>query len=64
MHTSSARQRRPAGHPDIIAEIAKEAGVVVGGELYSDSMGPAGSAGESYIGMMRENVLTIVDALK
>ena len=51
-------------NPDIIAEIAKEAGVVVGGELYSDSMGPAGSAGESYIGMMRENVLTIVDALK
>jgi len=51
-------------NPDIIAEIAKEAGVVVGGELYSDSMGPAGSAGESYIGMMRENVLTIVGALK
>jgi manganese/iron transport system substrate-binding protein len=27
-------------------------------------MGPAGSAGETYIGMMRENVLLIVQALK
>ena len=31
--------------------------------LYSDSMGPADSAGESYLGMMRENVLTIAAAL-
>lgn len=51
-------------NPKLIREIASEAGVSVGGELYSDSMGPPGSAGESYIGMMRENVLTIVHALK
>ena len=49
---------------EAIQEIAREAGVVVGGELYSDAMGEAGSAGETYIGMMRENVLTIVKALK
>ena len=49
---------------EMIAAIAKEAGVTVGGELYSDAMGPKGSAGETYIGMMRENVLTIVKALK
>ena len=48
----------------LIEEIAAEAGVKVGGELYSDSMGPPGSAGETYIGMMRENVLTIVGGLK
>ena len=48
----------------LIYEIAKEAGVEVGGTLYSDSMGVSGSAGETYIGMMRENVLTIVQALK
>jgi manganese/iron transport system substrate-binding protein len=48
---------------DLIFEIAKEAGVVVGGELYSDSMGTAGSAGETYIGMMRENVLKITRGL-
>ena len=48
----------------LIEEIAAEAGVKVGGELYSDSMGRAGSAGESYIGMMRENVLRIVQGLQ
>lgn len=51
-------------NPKLIREIAREAGVGVGGELYSDSMGKAGSAGETYIGMMRENVITIVTALK
>jgi len=51
-------------NPKQIREIAKETGVRIGGELYSDSMGPSGSAGESYIGMMRENVLLIVNALK
>ena len=51
-------------NPKLIRQIASDAGVKVGGELYSDSMGGAGSAGESYIGMMRENVLTIVEALK
>ena len=48
----------------LIRSIAEEAGVEIGGELYSDSMGPPGSAGETYLGMMRENVLTIVNALK
>jgi manganese/iron transport system substrate-binding protein len=50
--------------PKVIQEIATEAGVKVGGELYSDSMGPPGSGGETYLGMMRENVLTIVEAMK
>ena len=51
-------------NPKLIREIASEAGVQIGGELYSDSMGPTDTAGESYIGMMRENVLTIVQALR
>ncbi|MBI4963479.1 MAG: zinc ABC transporter substrate-binding protein [Desulfomonile tiedjei] len=51
-------------NPKLVREIANEAGVKVGGELYSDSMGPAGSAGESYIGMMRENVLVIATSLR
>lgn len=50
-------------NPKLIREIAKEAGVRVGGLLYSDSMGENGTAGETYIGMMRENVLLIVHAL-
>ncbi len=51
-------------NPKLIREIAREAGVRVGGELYSDSMGPEGSAGENYIGMMRENVITIMTGIK
>lgn len=51
-------------NPKLVREIARDAGVKIGGALYSDSMGERGSAGETYIGMMRENVLTIVGALK
>jgi manganese/iron transport system substrate-binding protein len=51
-------------NPKLIREIANEAGVRIGGQLYSDSMGAVGSAGETYLGMMRENVLTIVQSLK
>lgn len=49
---------------ELLQQIADEAGVKIGGSLYSDAMGPPDSAGESYLGMMRENVLTIIDALK
>jgi len=38
--------------------------VVVGGELFSDAMGPANEATGTYAGMMRYNLKTIVDALK
>jgi manganese/iron transport system substrate-binding protein len=50
--------------PKLIREIAKETGIGIGGELYSDSMGARDTAGETYIGMMRENVLLIVAALR
>lgn len=51
-------------NPKLIREIAREAGVKIGGLLYSDSMGEEGTAGETYIGMMRENTMTIVEALQ
>lgn len=50
-------------NPKMIRQVAEEAGVKVGGELYSDAMGEEGTAGETYLGMMRENTLTIVEAL-
>jgi manganese/iron transport system substrate-binding protein len=50
-------------NPKLIRQIAEEARVKIGGELYSDAMGPPDSAGETYIGMMRENTLTITGAL-
>lgn len=46
--------------------LAKEAGVkVVEGEaaLYGDSLGPAGSGADTYLGMMRHNTKTFVDNL-
>ena len=49
---------------ETLSEIARDAGVQIGGTLYSDAMGAKGTAGETYLGMMRENVLTIVRAMK
>lgn len=38
--------------------------VVIGGTLYSDAMGGVGSGADSYVGMVKSNVNTIVGALK
>jgi manganese/zinc/iron transport system substrate-binding protein len=38
--------------------------VKIGGSLYSDAMGPAGTPDGTYVGMVNANVKTIVDALK
>lgn len=38
--------------------------VEIGGELYSDSLGTKGTEAETYIGTVRSNVDTIVEALK
>lgn len=38
--------------------------VEIGGELYSDSTGDIGTDAETYIGTFKENIDTIVDALK
>ncbi len=64
---------RDAGIPAVFTEtsvsgktvndLANETGAKLGGALYSDSMGAEGSLGETYIGMMRENVLTMVHGL-
>lgn len=37
--------------------------VIIGGELYSDAMGEEGKAGGTYIGMIYENTVNIVEAL-
>jgi manganese/zinc/iron transport system substrate-binding protein len=38
--------------------------VNIGGTLYSDALGGKGSGADSYEGMIRTNVLTIIEALK
>ncbi|WP_205717899.1 metal ABC transporter substrate-binding protein [Actinomadura soli] len=53
--------------PKTAETIGREAGVkVVAGEdsLYGDTLGPAGSAGATYLEMERHNTTTIVTALK
>jgi zinc/manganese transport system substrate-binding protein len=50
-------------NPDLMASIAAEAGVELAPALYTDALGPEGSPGETYTGMMQSNVATIVAAL-
>ncbi len=55
--------------PAMIKRIADDAGVVVGGELFSDAMGTPGQIENgydigTYEGMVRHNLTTIVEALK
>lgn len=48
-----------------VIDAAREQGaeVEIGGELYSDAMGEAGTAGGTYIGMIFENTRSITEAL-
>jgi ABC-type Zn uptake system ZnuABC Zn-binding protein ZnuA len=50
-------------NPEIVERIARDAQVAVGDALYGDSVGPAGSGAEDYLGMMRANVHAIVSGL-
>jgi zinc/manganese transport system substrate-binding protein len=51
-------------NPKLLQQIAVEAHVRVDTSLYTDALGAAGSAGASYLGMMRHNIDTIVGALR
>lgn len=56
----------PAKPIQAVIEHCKKRGykVVIGGDLYSDAMGEAGTFKGTYIGMIHSNVQTITDALK
>jgi zinc/manganese transport system substrate-binding protein len=51
-------------NPKIPTLLAKEAGVSVISELYTDSLGASGSPGATFLGMARANMETITAALK
>lgn len=51
-------------NPALADRVAREAGVKVVKQLYTDSLGPPGSGADTYIGMMRFDAETIVTALK
>ncbi len=45
------------------AAVAQGWDVRLGGELYSDALGPQGTEGDTYLGMLQHNTLTIFNAL-
>ena len=51
-------------NPKVIAQITKETGATIGGELYADGLGAPDGDASTYLDMMRHNVTTIVNALK
>jgi ABC-type Zn uptake system ZnuABC Zn-binding protein ZnuA len=50
-------------NPKLEQAIARDAGARVGGALWADSLGPAGSTGATYTGSLAANTRTIVSAL-
>jgi len=50
-------------NPDIERAIAREAGASIGGELYADSLGPKGSAGETYVGALSSDAAALVHGM-
>ncbi|NNF20807.1 MAG: zinc ABC transporter solute-binding protein, partial [Saprospiraceae bacterium] len=50
-------------NPKLIQQVAKDNSVMIGGELYADSIGDEDSHGNSYINMLKHNTDVIVDAL-
>lgn len=52
------------GNPELIQRLAQEAGVRVGPALYTDALGAPGSAGDTYLKLMRANMTAIVGALR
>ncbi len=51
-------------NPKLAQTLAKEAGVQVGPEVYTDALGPPGSKGETYLKMIQHNVKIFVEYLK
>jgi ABC-type Zn uptake system ZnuABC Zn-binding protein ZnuA len=47
-------------NPDIEKAIAREAGASIGASLYADSLGPKGSAGETYVGALSSDAAALV----
>jgi manganese/zinc/iron transport system substrate-binding protein len=49
---------------DIVERVAANTGARIGGTLYSDSLGPPETEAGTYLGMIRHNTRTILEALR
>ena len=47
----------------LVEQIASEAGLTLGGTLYSDALSPVDGPASTYVGLMRHNVSTLVSAI-
>lgn len=50
--------------PRAMEQIVRDTGARLGGTLLTDSLAPEGSAGSTYLGMLRENTLRILAAIE
>lgn len=50
-------------NPDLVAQIASETGLEIGGQLYSDALSEQGGPATSYLTMMEHNITTLLTAL-
>ena len=48
------------GNPRLIEQIARDAGGVVGGRLYSDALSPSGGPADTYLRMMEHNATALL----
>jgi len=53
-----------AGDPRLMQQIAREAGVHIGGELYADTLSPAGGPADTYLHLFEHNVKTLLQAMR
>lgn len=51
-------------NPGVMTTIAREAGVMLAPPLFTDALGEPGSAGATYLEMIRSNATTIAEALR
>ena len=51
-------------NPKLLESVAAEAGVKLASKLYTDALGPVGSAGDTYVKMMRYNARIFAESLK
>ncbi len=50
-------------NPQLMMQIARDYNIVVGGELYADSLSEPGKPADTWLGMLRHNMETIVNGL-
>ncbi len=50
-------------NPKLLQQVAEDAGIRIGGNMYADSMGPKGSGADTYVRMLLHNARVLADAL-